>query len=130
MTSGAPAAKPEPDGDQKATAVPAAVPESVKQEPAVPEPEPAEPEMTEALPLDRRPCVGRYAYDPAMMAGRDGQGPPGRHFRDLPAPSVGLTHSRSPAGRGGGPAGLRLREVTAELTLGQNKIVTRLGPAR
>ena len=75
MTSGAPAAKPEPDADQKATAVPAAVPESVKQEPAVPEPEPAEPEMTEALPVDRRPYAGRYAYDPARMAGRDGQGP-------------------------------------------------------
>jgi hypothetical protein len=31
--------------------------------------------MTEALPLDRRPYAGRYAYDPAMMAGRDGQDP-------------------------------------------------------
>ena len=31
--------------------------------------------MTEALPLDPRPYAGRYACDPAMMAGRDGQGP-------------------------------------------------------
>ena len=75
MTTGAPAAKPEPDGDQKATAVPATVPEPVKQEPAEPEPGPAEPEMTEALPLDLRPYAGRYAYDPAMLAGRDGRGP-------------------------------------------------------
>ncbi len=33
--------------------------------------------MAEALPLDPRPYAGRYAYDPAMMAGRDGQGPRG-----------------------------------------------------
>ena len=66
---------PRPDGDQKATAVPATVSEPVRQEPAEPEPEPAEPEMTEARPLDPRPYAGRYAHDPVMMAGRDGQAP-------------------------------------------------------
>jgi len=40
---------------------------------------------------------------------------------ELLASSPGLTQGESPASRGGEPAGLCHKEVTAELTLGKNK---------